>query len=392
MEVQIFQTTKGGVKLQHNGYFYRKKKENLNGTITWLCCECSARLRTDGAPTYLQPHVMGIHNHEVNETTSGVLRCREDMKRRIQEHPEMVSTVVYREKLLDVPLDVAVQLPSKDYVGRALRAERAKHRPPLPAVAADLQLAPYQTVTRSNQRFLLLDEFHNGDRLLVFVSDFFMNLLCAAPIVFADGTFRTVPRIFTQLFTINFMYHEKLLPAVYALVRRKTQSVYERIFRAIRTAGEDRGLQFQPANFLTDFEVGLMAAITTQLPDTQQRGCFFHFCQCCFRHIQALGLQRTYRTNNAHRILLRVTLALAFLPENQIVATFQRYSELIQQYVPLLTPFMDYFRQQWITTVRPSVWCVHGHAVRTNNDLEGWHFAMKRAIGKDHSDIHAFLK
>ena len=85
-------------------------------------------------------------------------------------------------------------------------------------------------------------------------------------------------------------------------------------------------------------------------------------------------------------------MALAFLPEDQIRPTFERYHRLIQQHVPFLVPFMDYFQQQWITAVRPSVWCVHGRVVRTINDIEGWHFAMKRAIGQDHPDVHAFLK
>jgi hypothetical protein len=392
MQVEIFKTSRGAIKLGYNNYIYWKKKVNLNGTITWLCCECSARLRTDDVAPYGHPVVLGNHTHESNETTPGLLRCREAMKTRIQEHPETISTVIYREKLLEVPLNVAVALPSKDYVARALRAERSKRRPPLPATAADLQLAPYQTLTRCNHRFLLLDTVHEGDRMLVFSSDFFINLLCEAQTVFADGTFRTVPRIFNQCFTINFLYQEKLLPAVYALVRRKTQSVYQRILRAIQESAEERGLQFSPANFLTDFEVGLMSAITVQLPAAQQRGCFFHFCQCCFRHIQTLGLQHVYRVSNSNRIILRVTMALAFLPEDQILPTFQRYKILIEQHVPLLVPFMNYFQQQWINTVLPAVWCVHGRAVRTNNDIEGWHFAMKRAIGQDHPDVHAFLK
>jgi hypothetical protein len=129
------------------------------------------------------------------------------MKERIREQPETVSTLVYREQLLRTPLDVVALLPSKEVVGRALRYERAKLRPPLPAAAADLQLAPYQTVTSNNERFLLIDDIYEGDRILIFISDFFLTLLCQAALIFGDGTFRTVPHIFSQLFTLNFMYH-----------------------------------------------------------------------------------------------------------------------------------------------------------------------------------------
>ena len=110
-------------------------------------------------------------------------------------------------------------------------------------------------------------------------------------------------------------------------------------------AAEDRGYQFQPVHFLTDFETGLMAAVAVQLPGIQQRGCFFHFSQCCYRHTQSLGLQQTYRTNNAHRLLLRVSMALVFLPADHIRATFARYAELIRQHVPVLVPFINYFHR-----------------------------------------------
>ena len=377
----IVKTNLGGVKLVLNDYQYRKKKENRNGTITWKCCDCRARLRTNGAPNYSEPVVLGNHTHQSNPLTLNVLQCRQEMKERIQHQPETVTTLVYRETLLQTPMEVVALLPSKEVVGRALCYERAKLRPPQPTTAADLQLAAYQTLTGNNERFLLVDMFYEGERVLIFASDFFLRLLCNAPLVFGDGTFRTVPHIFSQLFTINFMYHQKLLPAVYALVRRKNQGTYEFIIRAIRTAAEERGLQFHPQSFMTDFETGLLSAITAQLPETQKRGCFFHFCQSCYRHIQSLGLQQTYRENNAHRIVLRVSMAFAFLPLNEIVPTFRKYMALIENYIPLLIPYVQYFHRQWIVVVSPSMWCVHGHAIRTNNDLEGWHFAMKRNIG-----------
>ena len=211
-DVEVLKTNKGGVKIVYD-FQYRKKKENMNGTITWKCCECPARLQTRLPPDYLNPRVLGVHNHLSNPLATDIIRCRQDMKRRVEEQPEKVLTVVYREKLLQVPTCIVAQLPNKETVGRALRRERSKLRPPLPATANDLELAPYQVVTSANDRFLLFDDRHEGDRMLLFVSDFFLRLLCAAPLVFADGTFRSVPHIFTQLFTLSFMYHNKMLPA-----------------------------------------------------------------------------------------------------------------------------------------------------------------------------------
>lgn len=46
-------------------------------------------------------------------------------------------------------------------------------------------------------------------------------------------------------------------------------------------------------------------------------GCFFHFCQCLYRHIQHLGLQRHYNANvenNQLRQYVRLHAALALVP------------------------------------------------------------------------------
>ena len=94
-----------------------------------------------------------------------ILQTRLEMKECVQQQPESVSSIIYREQLLQAPLEVAALIPSKETVGRALRYQRSKLRPPLPAMAADLQLAPYQTLAHANDRFLLADVVHEVDRM-----------------------------------------------------------------------------------------------------------------------------------------------------------------------------------------------------------------------------------
>ena len=115
-----------------------------------------------------------------------------------------MTTAVYREKLRMFRL-----LSSKEVVSCSLRHERAKLRPFLSATAEVLELAPYQTVTGTNEHFVVGRDSRQRSS-----SPFCQRLFCTAEIVFADDTFRAVPRIFQQLFTVNCIYNEKLLPAV----------------------------------------------------------------------------------------------------------------------------------------------------------------------------------
>ena len=103
-DVKVLKTNKGGIKIVHNNYQYRKKKENLNGTITWKCCECPARLQTRLAPEYQNPRVLGVHNHLGDPLVADIIKHRQDMKDQIQERPEMVPTVIYRERCIKFQL------------------------------------------------------------------------------------------------------------------------------------------------------------------------------------------------------------------------------------------------------------------------------------------------
>ena len=124
-------------------------KQVFMGTIVNELCQmgrhrcarpCSARLRTQLGPDYRNPVVLGQHNHLGNPMIADVLQTRHEMKERVQQQLESVSSVIYREQLLQAPLEVAALIPSKETVGRALRYQHSKLRPSLPATAADLQL------------------------------------------------------------------------------------------------------------------------------------------------------------------------------------------------------------------------------------------------------------
>ena len=71
-------------------------------------------------------------------------------------------------------------------------------------------------------------------------------------------------------------------------------------------------------------------------------------------------------------------MALAFLPELEITPMF----EILRQEATTapLQRFVEYVADIWIygNTWPPSSWSIFMMAVRTNNDIEGWHHALNR--------------
>ena len=113
---------------------------------------------------------------------------------------------------------------------------------------------------------------------------------------------------------------------------------------------------------------------------------------CCglFWQVQTLGLQQSYTEDEDTYKYLQKFMALPFLPEDEIILMFNRLER--QAATPKL---LRYVSETWIngSTWPPSSWSVFKQAVRTNNDIEGWHNALnRRASGKSQVPFYLMIK
>ena len=83
-------------------------------------------------------------------------------------------------------------------------------------------------------------------------------------------------------------------------------------------------------------------------------------------------------------------MALPFLPKQEIPVMFHRLSQLAQD--TALCTLVEYIKDQWIesSTFPPSNWSIYQPAVRTKNDIEGWHNALNRRAGC-HANLPFYL-
>lgn len=74
-------------------------------------------------------------------------------------------------------------------------------------------------------------------------------------------------------------------------------------------------------------------------------------------------------------------MALPFLPEHEIPPMFENLSQQVQD--PALCNLVTYIKDQWIESqiFPPTNWSIYKQAIRTNNDIEGWHNALNRHAG-----------
>ena len=102
-----------------------------------------------------------------------------------------------------------------------------------------------------------------------------------------DGTFDSVPPLFTQMYTIHVMHCDTSFPIAFALMEDKTARAYEIVFNALKNS------MVVIRTFMGDFERGSRNAIKIVCAGVLLKGCWFHYTQAIMRRVKKVGLQRS---------------------------------------------------------------------------------------------------
>lgn len=90
------------------------------------------------------------------------------------------------------------------------------------------------TRTDPPREFILKDTgADDPERIIILGSAIELNRLSRCSTWLADGTFRTSPEIFFQVYTLHGLYRNKVIPLLVALLPNKRQRTYERFLDAI---------------------------------------------------------------------------------------------------------------------------------------------------------------
>ncbi|RWS21740.1 uncharacterized protein B4U80_09561 [Leptotrombidium deliense] len=224
---------------------------------------------------------------------------------------------------------------------------------------------------------------------------------------YADGTFKTAPPLFAQVYTIHGIKYSNVIPAVYALLPDQTTDTYTRVLNAIKFSRPN----VQPTTIMTDFEIAQINAYKNAFPNIETKGCFFHLRQSIYRHIKSdRDILSLYEDENTldNALYLRQIPALAFVPPDVI----QGFSMLLdtdffKNNMDTVLPLLDYFEDTYLG--RPvgngmnrrnprfaiKMWNCFESVIddlpKTNNSVEGWHRAFSSLIDCSHPTIWKFI-
>ena len=299
------------------------------------------------------------------------------MKKTIQEDPSEPVKRVYNEVL--VRSRNTENIPEFNSVRSSLQRTRMSCLPSIPDDIDSVNIPEDEwSETWDSKDFLSMQDNFWG--ILVFATNENYRCLARCKDIYIDGTFKTAPYPYTQYVTIHGKYHGRVLPFVMALMNGKRVGQYrallEHVRRKIRMIA---GHRFRPRRVVSDFEHSILLAVETDLPNSQINGCYFHFCQNLWRHVQGLGLSGAYRQDEELKKCIRKVMAIGHLPPQLVRANFYtlmgspEIQQMIGQY-PALQDFMEYVARTYIDGLFPiQMWNVFNRNSdnRTNNHVEG---------------------
>lgn len=226
-------------KLVDGGFLYVKDKV-VGEVVHWRCelfqkKKCRARLHTRGdeiVRRWKTEHV----SHTGDARAVEVAELKEALKRAANDS-HLAPKVVVADCLTTASQHAIAALPPISILKRNIHnARRGKAKyPKLPMHRKDLTIPDDLLRTQKGENFLLHDSgYGHADRILIFGTENNLSLLRRAHLWLVDGTFKTAPRLFYQLYTVHCIFESETFPVLYALLPNKSSATYESMFKEIK--------------------------------------------------------------------------------------------------------------------------------------------------------------
>jgi len=232
-----------------------------NEKLLWRCSKvisfkCKGRLHTseylptDGtdAVVYLE---VGQHNHGVDPIANEIKVATQEMKSvAATSEPTALIVANMLSKVSRAGVGSMAKVSSSKRTVRRVRNANLQGAFVTPKSRCDLHLPPVFTSLPSGENFLAFDSGAGMDRILILTCTENLKCLEVSKSWFCDGTFKTSPSLFAQLFIIHAEFNGKVLSLVYSLTPNRTEITYERMLTGF--IGMNPNLK--PERIMSDFE------------------------------------------------------------------------------------------------------------------------------------------
>jgi hypothetical protein len=289
-------TERGARKAIFEGHMYTKHKETQLG-VSWRCDQrgtCTGRITVDEDDQVVKSQE---HSHAPDWGRCKAKEVVQSIKRAAETSRAPSATVV-QSKVSRVTGETALRLPKNSSLKKMVRRIKRQHLPPEPTHLNELEEIParFRVTLKgtycpsalslpktfpqwqflpfyfSDERWLLYFDPQDEEKIIIFSSNSHLRLLARADFWVMDGTFKSAPRVVTQIYAIHASVGGKWLPLVIALMENKNKESYVALLDILKEETQRRIRRpLEPAYISTDYEKGAMSAVRECFPGNFSR-------------------------------------------------------------------------------------------------------------------------
>lgn len=422
--MEFIKNNKGGEKLCYKNYMYTQKSKNET-SLRWECSQrkslsCNGKVVTDLEKMIVLTEISHVHPALSGKVEAAKLKL--DFKEKAKECRGSTGQLLV-DGIASSSQECRMSLGESGSLKRYIRRYVHEGRPKDPDSLEELIIDGDWKLT-DGERFLIYDNGPNSNnRIIIFGTDICLKQLSEAKTWFMDGTFKSAPALFKQIYIIRVPLVTSAISCVYAFLQKKTEDTYEELFSEISALAADMDLFLDPDVVVTDFEMAVSNAINNVLgPQVNTKYCFFHLTQSTWRKVQKLGLTELYRANPEVRHFVGMLDGTAFLDINHIPAAIDHLMHNLPDGLDVtdedsLTALVTYFDETYVrgTSRRvgtdnngnaiirvipplfpPHTWNVFQTTLndedRTNNFCESWNSSFEKIVGHRHPTVWAAIE
>lgn len=279
--MEFITSNKGKTKVLCDGYIYVKQKNLANGVILYECDRRRSQATCKAKIKILNNEIidkLNQHTHASDKPRCEAAKVGQVIKKRAQETLGTTQQII-AEACGGQSEEVIVKLPPLHHLGRNVRRYRqiSESSMPLPTSTDSLVIPENLAKTPDGEKFILQDYSSvNGKRIIILGTEKSLEFLANSQHWFFDGTFKVVPDIFAQLYTIHALIEHHTIPCIYALLPDKTQATYNEFLQAVKNFKN-----FTIKSAMIDFEKAMLNSLISNFPGLEvQLPIFFSNFQC----------------------------------------------------------------------------------------------------------------
>src|ERR1043166_4851337 len=278
----LVDSIRGNPKLVVQKYLLIKDKSE-KGNYYWNCELKVSHSCKERAVTVLENEVHLLkkfkdHNYAPEASRSEVIQTLNTIKEKAYSGYDQPVQII-QSVITDMPQDSSYYMPNKESLRKQIHRVRSENMPTQPQSLQEIDIPMHLRKTMNGDRFLARDIDVNDEKMLIFCTQSNLQHLQDAEYWIMDGTFKSVPILFQQLYTIYVPVggeeNSRIFPMVYVLMTSRSEESYKRVFEELTELGNQADLDLSPPIVITDFEQAAINAIQFEFPDSIRKGCFF---------------------------------------------------------------------------------------------------------------------